>query len=118
MARSPSPKPRDGRGARTAGTPGRTAVSRKGSLAWTSATANRKDASRDLISRGADMRGWLSSLAGVGAFPAVVTAGLRPRSGAVLGWSRAHAGQTAEAYVPLSFAPCEAYSSTEATKSS
>ena len=55
-------------------------------MAWTSATANRQDASRDLISRGADLRGWLSSLAGVGAFPAVVTAGLRRRSGAVLGW--------------------------------
>src|SRR3954463_6275703 len=36
-------------GARTAGTAGRTAVSRKGALAWTSATANREDASRGLI---------------------------------------------------------------------
>ena len=39
-----------------------------------------------LVSRGADLRGWLPSLAGVGAFPAVVTAGLRRRSGAELGW--------------------------------
>ena len=39
--------------AQTGGTPGRTAVSRKGPLVWTSATANREDASKGIISRGA-----------------------------------------------------------------
>ena len=37
--------------ARTAGMPGKTAISRKGPLAWTSATENKQDVSR-LINRG------------------------------------------------------------------
>jgi hypothetical protein len=37
--------------ARTAGMPGKTAISRKGPLAWTSATVNKQDVSR-LINRG------------------------------------------------------------------
>jgi hypothetical protein len=59
-ARSPSPKPT----ARSAGTPGRTAVGRMGPSARTSATANRRDAR---IRRGTAAPG-VSTSSGCGAF--------------------------------------------------